>query len=375
MFKRIGGALALMLTPFFVFVGSTGLGSWAIASDDRPPTSEAVSVLDLQGVVQHQGEHLGMPMGLAAFGNTLVAIDRYADRSVHVVDIDTGNLRGSVGRKGEGPGEFKAAYSIDRVANTDELWVFDAGTQRLTRVDLSALDSDGGWAREFVSLRGSARVVNPVRTAAGDVLAVGLFPEGRFGVFNREGEQVDVRGALPEWSEPIPPGVLQHAFTGTIKSDPARQRFAVGARHAGLLEIFDASGRKLARAQVPVEFEPRFTVNVRQDRPPSMGSGNDLRFGYVDVATTDDRVYGLFSGRLRGEYPKSATYAREVHVFDWEGRLETIIRLDSDVISIAVDERDETLYAIRHDPLPAIMKYELPDARGPRAVGSIAMVD
>ena len=370
--RKIGGALALLFTPFFVFVGSTGLGTWAAASESERRSEPFVE--HLQGVVYHQGEHLGMPAGLATTGSALVAIDRYAENSIHVLDLTTGDLRASVGRKGEGPGEFKSANSIDRAAGGgDDVWIFDVGTQRLTRVDLSALDGD--WAKEFVNLRGSARAMDPVRTANGEVLAVGFFPEGRFGVFNREGEQVDVRGALPEWSERIPPGVLQHAFTGTIKSDPARQRFAVGARHAGLLEIFDASGRKLARAQVPVEFEPRFTVNVRQDRPPSMGSGNDLRFGYVDVATTDDRVYGLFSGRLRGEYPKSATYAREVHVFDWEGRLETIIRLDSDVISIAVDERDETLYAIRHDPLPAIMKYELPAAGGVRQVGAIAMVD
>jgi hypothetical protein len=374
MFKRFGKALALLVTPFIVFLGSTGLGSWAIASDERSPSSEEVSILDLQGAVHHQGEHLGMPVGLAVFGNTLVAIDRFAERSVHVVDLGTGKLRGSVGREGEGPGEFRAVYSIDRVANSDELWVFDAGTQRLTRLDLAALDSDGGWAKEFVSLRGSARVMNPVRTAEDNVLAVGLFTEGRFGVFNQNGEQVDALGSLPEWSEPIPPGVLQHAFTGTIKADPDRQRFAVGARHAGLLEIFDASGRRLARAEVPVEFEPRFTVNVRDDRI-SMGSGEDLRFGYVDVATTHDRVYGLFSGRVRGEYPKSANFAREIHVFDWTGRLESIIHLDADIIAIAVDEWDDNLYAIGHDPLPAILKYELRDAGGSRAVGSIAMRD
>jgi hypothetical protein len=376
MSKRIGGALALLFTPFFVFVGSTGLGSWAISSDERSSLNESVSVLDLHGAVHHQGEHLGMPVRLATTTSTIVAIDRYAENSIHIVDRISGTLRASVGRKGEGPGEFSGASSIDRAAGPhEEVWIFDAGTQRLTRVDLTALDSDRAWAREFVSLRGSGRVMSPVHTATGEVLAVGFFPEARFGVFDQKGVQVDSRGVLPEWSEPIPPGVLQQAFRGTIKSDPARQRFAVGARHAGLLEIFDASGQKLARARVPVEFEPRFTVNVREDRRPSMGSGNDLRFGYVDVATTEAHVYGLFSGRVRGEYPKSATYAQEVHVFDWAGRLETVIHLDSDAIAIAVDERDESLYAIRHDPLPAIMRYELPGARGPRAVGSVAMGD
>lgn len=374
MFKRIGGALALLFTPFFVFVGSTGLGTWAVASDAESRSDLAVEYL--QGAVYHEGEHLGMPMGLGTTSSTIVVIDRFAENSIHVIDRTTGNLRASIGRKGEGPGEFKGASSIDRVAGLqDEVWVFDPGTQRLTRVDLSALHSDGGWAREFVSLRGSARVTSPVRTSSGELLAVGFFPEGRFGIFDQGGDQVDARGALPEWAEPIPPSVLQHAFMGTIKPDPARLRFAVGARHAGLLEIFDASGQKLARAQVPVEFEPRFTVNHREDRPPSMGSGDDLRFGYVDVATTEARIYGLFSGRLRGDYPKSAWSAREVHVFDWAGRLETIIHLDSDAIAIAVDEQGDSLYAIRHDPLPAIMRYELPDARGPRPVGSIAMGD
>jgi hypothetical protein len=375
MIKRTGEALALLLTPFCLFLGSTGLDSRAIAADDAGSSSGPAPIVQLRGVVHHGGDHLGMPVGLAAVGTTLVAIDRYGEHSIHVVDLRTGELRGSIGRKGEGPGEFEAPYSIDRTSVADELWVFDAGLQRLTRVDLTALDSDGSWAREFISLRGSARVMNPVHTAAGNLLAIGFFAEGRFGVFDQRGAQVDALGALPEWSESIPPGVLQHAFTGTIKSDPDRRRFAVGARHAGLLEIFDANGERVARARVPVEFEPRFTVNVRENGPPSMGSGDDMRFGYVDVAATKDRIYGLFSGRVRGEYPKSATYAREIHVFDWGGRLEKVLRLDADVIAIAVDERDATLYAIGHDPLPAILKYALTGAGGPQPVGSIALRD
>lgn len=375
MLKTIGKALALLFTPFFVFAGSTGLGSWTLASDVRSRSSESVPVLDLQGVVHHGGDHLAMPVGLAALGDALVVIDRFAEHSVHIVDLDTGGLRRSIGREGEGPGEFRAVNSIDRAGDTQDLWVFDAGLQRLTRVDLSAVDSGDDWASEFVSLRGSARVMQPVHTADGNVLAVGFFAEGRFGIFDRRGEQIDVLGALPEWSDAVPPGVLQHAFTGTIKPDPDRLRFAVGARHAGLLEIFDANGRRLARAEVPIEFEPRFTVNVRNDRPPTMGSGADMRFGYVDVATTAAHVYGLFSGRLRGEHPNSATYAREVHVFDWGGRLETIVRLDADATAIAVDERDKSLYTVVHDPLPAVMRYDLPKGDESAPVVAIAMDD
>jgi hypothetical protein len=106
-----------------------------------------------------------------------------------------------------------------------------------------------------------------------------------------------------------------------------------------------------------------------------MASGDDLRFGYVDVATTGSRIYGLFSGRRRGDFPRGqAVYARQIHVFDWAGELEAVLDLDSDVIAIAADERDRVLYAIRHDPLPAIVKYELPFEAEAQAVGSVAMV-
>jgi hypothetical protein len=375
MLKKARGAVVVLVGPFFLFVASTGLGNRVTTprNNDPLPMPDA-AVYALQGTVHHEGDHLGMPMGLAVIGETLVATDRFADRSIHVVDLGTGNLRASVGREGEGPGEFTGASSIDGVRGDDEqVWIFDAQTQRLTRVDLSALESDGEWAREFVSLRGSARVTNPVRTASGEVLAVGFFPEGRFGVFGQDGRQMDALGALPEWSDPIPAGVLQHAFTGTIKSDPARLRFAVGARHAGLLEIFDATGSRLARARVPDEFGPRFSVNVRDDRA-TMASGDDMRFGYVDVATTSNRIYGLFSGRTRGEFPRQAFYARQIHVFDWTGELEAVLGLDVDVIAIAADEKDGVLYAIRHDPRPAIVRYELPFRAEIQAVGSVAMV-
>jgi hypothetical protein len=379
MLKKTGGAIVVVVAPFSLFLAATGLGTLGHSSGSTPETAPEVAVHALQGTVHHQGEHLGMPMGLAVLDKALVAVDRFADRSVHVVDLGTGDLRASVGREGEGPGEFTGASSIDRVRGEDEqVWIFDAVTQRLTRIDLSLLGSDGvrsdgEWAREFVSLRSNARVMNPVHTASGEVLAVGLFAEGRFGVFDREGRQTEALGELPEWSEPVPPGVLQHAFTGTIKAHPGRMRFAVGARNAGLLEIFDAVGQRLARARVPEEFGPRFTLN-QTDKRVTMASGDDLRFGYVDVATTSGRIYGLFSGRTRGEYPRGqAVYAREVHVFDWSGELEAVLDLDSDVIAIAADERDGALYAVRHDPLPAIVRYELPVMSDARSVGSVAM--
>lgn len=73
-----------------------------------------------------------------------------------------------------------------------------------------------------------------------------------------------------------------------------------------------------------------------------------------------DGFLALYSGRTRGEFPGRANYGTFVHEFTWEGALRAIHKLDADVITIAWSEPDRKLYAVRHDPLPAILVYSLP---------------
>jgi hypothetical protein len=93
-----------------------------------------------------------------------------------------------------------------------------------------------------------------------------------------------------------------------------------------------------------------------------MASGEDLRFGYVDATGTSSRLYGLYSGRARGEIPGDAFYGTFVHEYDWEGRLRRVFKLDAYAIGIAVDPEGRTLYVSRLYPTPAILRYRLPPA-------------
>ncbi|NIU77657.1 MAG: hypothetical protein GWN71_30125, partial [Gammaproteobacteria bacterium] len=88
----------------------------------------------------------------------------------------------------------------------------------------------------------------------------------------------------------------------------------------------------------PFDFEPVFEVG-RKNGQPSLATGADLRFGYVDVATTEDRIYALFSGQTRGGAPPGrAVFGLYVHVYDWTGQLREVLELDRPAISVAVTE-------------------------------------
>jgi hypothetical protein len=104
----------------------------------------------------------------------------------------------------------------------------------------------------------------------------------------------------------------------------------------------------------------RGTASARQER---RSPGEDLRFGYVDATATNTSLYGLYSGRARGELPGYAFYGTFVHEYDWEGRLRRVFKLDAYAIGIAVDPEGSTLYASRLYPTPAILRYRLPPER------------
>ncbi len=90
-----------------------------------------------------------------------------------------------------------------------------------------------------------------------------------------------------------------------------------------------------------------------------MQGGAALRFGYVEAAASRDCVFALFSGRTGEGHKRRAHFARFVHVFDWDGNFKFALRLDVDALTITVDEQSRWLYAVRHDPEPAIVRYSL----------------
>jgi hypothetical protein len=133
---------------------------------------------------------------------------------------------------------------------------------------------------------------------------------------------------------------------------------AVATRHADRLDIYRPDGTRVASADRPLGFEPVYQV-ARAAGRPTMATGDELRFGYIDVATTDRYVYALYSGLRRADAPGRANYGRVVRVFDWNAKLVRTMELDQLVFSIAADPSDRRLYAAAIDPSPALVVFDL----------------
>ncbi|HEX2078374.1 MAG TPA: BF3164 family lipoprotein [Longimicrobium sp.] len=353
--RGIGSRAGLALVALTVVAGVGGCGN---AASPSPP---------IQGRLLTDTLSLALPTGLALTPDGhVVVVDARAPEAVRVFDT-AGALVARLGREGSGPGEFVSAVSVfGRPGHPGELWVHDTRLDRVVPLREEALR--GGAARGAEAV-GAAVTLQPGLVIESprwldDTTLVALNPmltasEGRFVRFGADGVRRGTMGEPPpssgrSWGSSF---VRQQAWGGDMAVHPSRPLFVLASRYAGRLEAFDRDGALRVKFQVPHEFSPDFSP---ADDGLNMVRGEDFRFGYMDVTATADHVYALFSGRLHREMGGQADVADQVHVFDWQGRLLHVIRLDTPVGRLAVDTARRTLYGTRYDPYPQVVAFPLP---------------
>lgn len=333
--------------------------AWGCGGEEGPAPSTAASDTPLRASVVYDGDELGRPSDLAVNGERLLVLDMIGTAPLHLIDLRSGERLASFGRSGEGPGEFRSVRNA-QPARPGVFWVYDIELKRLTRVDTDRVLADSASLGEgSILFRDGVLPMSP--TVVGrEIVSPGIFPRGRLGVFDSLGTLRKTMAELPPVSGAEPPhGVLQHAWTGTLVAHPEGTLMALAARHADRIDLYRADGSLAASARGEERFDPVFQVQTRNGTP-YMATGEDLRFGYIDLWPTADRIFALYSGRTRRDFPGKASYGDEVHVFDWRGRLLRAFKLESETLAIATDPDGGTLYALREDPTPAVVRYDLP---------------
>lgn len=353
------GALYLLTVVFCLACGNSPSVQAPAEEPDKIVQIEPSDVTALDGQTLTDADTLARPSNIVRAGSFLLVEDSYDDPPIHVIRRSDGSYVSSIGTPGEGPGEFTGTWSFD-VTSQDPLqfWVYDLSQLRLTYVDLEQyLNGPFDLGERIINLKIGFTPTAPVWL--GDSLMVSpgfLTEEGRLARFTPEGEYVGTVGRSPPARSGVPLAVLQHAYQSQMKPRPGdRSLLALGTFYADRLEIYHADGTRKALVQGPALFEPIFEVGTMQGEPVRQ-STEHTRYGYIDLATTKQHIYALYSGRRREE---GGNHGDTVRVFDWDGNLEEVYELNAAVLGIAVGRAGRTLYATQRAPNLEITEYPL----------------
>jgi hypothetical protein len=341
--------LRALLLLLFVIVAGCG--------KDEP----AAEATPLTGTVVATGEYLGQPSGLTLAGNHIVVTDRSAP-FVHVLSAADGTHLVSFGQQGSGPGEFRSATKVLADASGDgSFWVYDLSQSRISRFAMPAGAAVPRLDQTLnLSPAGPAIFFHPAWLNDSTLVSSGIYPDGRIAVADRRGTIVRYIGKRPPSpaGRDVPITVLQHAFTGPITLSPDRRRIAMSTENADRLEIYRPDGSLVREVRGAAGFDPVYEVHS-QPAGNTMATGMDLRFGYTGLASTDEHIFAMYSGQLRGDGVARAFFGREVHVYDWAGDRVATVALDGPARAIAVTRDGRQLYAVQWDPEPRIVRYLL----------------
>lgn len=334
-----------------------------LASACERPVEKGDSAPLLAGKLIATGDYLDQPGQMVVAEDRLVVLDRSAPM-VHVFGLGGAHL-GSLGQKGEGPGEYRSAVHVQQDAKDPrDVWIFDRTLGRMTRLRFGQAPLPE--LQEVVSLNaGTGVFLHPVWLGDTALVVSAISPtrsDGRLLLTNRAGGVIRMIGKPPRHpgSASIPTTVLQHAYEGPLTVRPGQSHFALATRQADRLEIYRADGTQVAEVVGSTGFLPAFEVRERAEGV-SMATGEDLRAGYVGLASTAHHIYALFSGRLRSEAGANTFFGREIHVFDWSGKKVARLGLDELAVAIAVTPDGKQMFAVRHDPEPSVVRHALPD--------------
>lgn len=301
-----------------------------------------------------------LPLFIEVIGTSLlVGGGGGGDTTFFVHDRMTGRVRSVFGREGSGPGEFRSIGALtirwDSGTGRQSVWAFDRALGRLTEIDLRNPNSPQIGRTVSGELAGQYSAYWLSSTA---IVGVGAFTDKRLTLYDSTGSRLRSVGELPLYDEGVPATVAHQALQPSIAVSASGDRIAVGARYSGQVDLYSMPEGALSSARVPSPFRPTIDVGsngamlvFRTDR--------NTRFGYISLTASTTRIYALFSGRTRGQFPGRANYARELHVFNWSGRLIEVARLDRDVFSIASTADGSILYGISHEPDSEILKFSL----------------
>ncbi len=331
----------------------------------------SVERIEANSLIRKIDERFITPVDISLSKDFLIIIDASMNPAVHVLNRDDLNYQHSFGREGRGPGEFLSTWSITSIdLNKNNIGVYDNILSRFSSFDIEIeSDSINIVNGQLINLDSSeGRPVNVTLLNNNTLVGTGSFQEKRVRYFNLDGSIKKSVGDLPlvesknsnfsffTVNRRFPDNILQHAYQSKIESRPDGHFFAIAARHANLIEIYNHPGEKVVEIRDIINAVPKIDIiNVQGNSVLNQGV-EDFHFGYIDLKVSDSKIYGLFSGRKNAD--GNAYLGNEIHIFNWEGELLKILELNEYLIAIEVDEVASMIYGIEHYPGLSVNIYD-----------------
>jgi hypothetical protein len=288
------------------------------------------------------GEFL-RPQAICVCDSVIIINDNNQGSFFHAYNLNTGNKYADFGSLGSGPNDLNKPSEMFVDKNKSELVVFDQNFSRIFYYKIEDIINNNLNNIRQVQVNSEASRI--IQQNDSIFYCLGFFSNGMFRKDIRE-KTIGYDFNYPEIPNvelnPVSKFLL---FQGEIMIKPDNSKFVYISTRCDLLKIIDMENDFLKEIVTFNTYLPKF----------SKESDNNIAIlkeninGFTSIATTDNYIYALFSGRSAIQNSTNYYFSDYIYVIDWNGNLIKKMILDKDAWKICIDELSNKIYTIHYE--------------------------
>lgn len=293
---------------------------------------------------------------LTTIGDSLLILSDNND-SFHfsLIDLYTDTMVGRFGKIGDGPNEISFPTSIQVLPSTKSVGFYVMN--QWLYYEHSLEDIIKGQGQPYLKLgRFDVNHQRLFKLRDSTFIGVGYF-KNRFAISNEKGDVIEQMQQYP-FEEILGQNTnsLAMAYQGNFSMSPNGKNLCFATIYSPNLSFIHLDDSKVVKNIDTLYSWPPIFVGS-EGNVISIDFEKENILGYQSVATTNDRVYLLYSGKKLSE--KEPYQSNVVLVFDWYGKPIIKYKLDKQLSQITVDSKGKVLYGFVDEMKPYIIKYML----------------
>jgi len=243
---------------------------------------------------------------------------------------------------GRGPGEFTGW--IDFRVTADSIYIYDSPRNVLSIYNIDKF------------LHDSLALADKQIKAEKDPNYIDLFPikdyyvarpgtKARFYLFDRNGKYNSNYELFPDYYKDAISfeQKFELRLYYAVEPKPDLSKFVALSNIGGVMEIFNIEKDSINRILEKTFLNPELKVEGEKD----LIQENTKR-GFFKICTTDNYIYASYSGLASKDLIKLKSF-QYITVFDWEGNLKRLYKVEGGLTAVAADEAEGKIYVVTKD--------------------------
>jgi hypothetical protein len=263
--------------------------------------------------------------------------------SVQLLNKNSGKFISTKCIEGRGPGEFSDYVDLTVIA--DSIFIYDPTKNSISvyKTDAFLNNSLSNTHKEIIFQK--HRVNFDAFPLEGYYVSkTGTGP--RLALFNRNGKHISDYQLFSDFYKDVKSQnhIQELLQCFIVDPKPDLSKFVSISYIGGVLEIF-----KIENDTIKQILEKRFLdPNLKIKREDDWLVQEDTKIGFFGLYTTDNYIYTSYSGLTSKEF-REIRIMDYIIVFDWEGNVKRIYKVEGGLKGLAADEAEGKIYVVTKD--------------------------